>query len=351
MATTRKPRKGSLAVWPRVRSKRETPRVRSWAKREGAKLLGFAGYKAGMTTVFVNDNRPFSKTKDERIPLPATILECPPMRIASVRFYGPLTTVSSPSHSPSPSLATSSSGIRVLTEIFAGNDPALARRLTKHKKVALEKVKEGLQKAKGRIGEFTALTLLLHTQPKLVGIEKKKPEILEIALSGTVEEQFAFVENSLGRDISLADVIEPGNQVDAKGVTKGKGFQGTTKRFGTKIRPHKTEKAKRGPGTLGPWHPAKVRYSVPQAGKMGYHSRTDFNKHVLKIGTDPAEVNPDGGFLHYGLIKNPYIIVNGSVPGPAKRLIRLNLSVRPNRLIPKEAPEITNISTESPQGN
>lgn len=349
MPTTRRPRKGSLAVWPRVRSRRETPRVRTWAKRDGAKLLGFAGYKAGMTTLLVNDNRPHSKTKDTTIPLPATILECPPMRIASVRFYGPLTTVPSPSSSPS--LAASSSGVRVIADIFTGNDPALAKSLTKHKKVAVEKAKTDLRKAKERIAEFTALTLLLYTQPKLVGIEKKKPELLEVAVSGTLEEQFAFVENSLGKDLSLADVFEPGMQVDVKGVTKGKGFQGTTKRFGTKVRGRKTEKAKRGPGNLGPWHPAKVMYTAPQAGKMGYHHRTDYNKHILKIGTDPAEVNPDGGFLHYGLIRNPYIVVKGSVPGPAKRLIRVNVPIRPNRLIPKEAPEIVKISTTSKQGN
>lgn len=336
-------------MWPRVRSRRETPRVRTWAKRDGAKLLGFAGYKAGMTTVLVNDNRPRSKTKDERIPLPATIIECPPMRIVSVRFYGPLTTVLSPSSSPS--LAASSSGVRVLTELFVGNDQNLTRRLTKHKKVAVEKAKADFKKAKERIAEFTALTLLLYTQPKLVGIEKKKPEILEIAVSGTVEEQFTFIENLLGKDLSLADVLEPGMQVDVKAVTKGKGFQGTTKRFGTKVRGRKTEKHKRGAGNLGAWHPAKVMYRQPQPGKMGYHSRTDYNKHVLKIGTDPAEVNPDGGFLHYGLIKNPYIILKGSVPGPTKRLIRLNLPVRPNKLIPKEAPEIMKISTTSKQGN
>ena len=63
--------------------------MRTWARgaREGAKLLGFAGYKAGMTTAFVIDNKQTSMTKDERIPLPVTVVECPPMRAVSIRCF------------------------------------------------------------------------------------------------------------------------------------------------------------------------------------------------------------------------------------------------------------------------
>ena len=53
----------------------------------------------------------------------------------------------------------------------------------------------------------------------------------------------------LGKEIKVEDVFESGVSVDVHGITKGKGFQGTVKRFGVPIRQHKAEKTKRGIGT------------------------------------------------------------------------------------------------------
>jgi large subunit ribosomal protein L3 len=69
-------------------------------------------------------------------------------------------------------------------------------------------------------------------------------------------------------------------------------------------------------------------YTVPKAGQMGYHKRTELNKMVMKIGDKPEEVNPSCGFPQYGFVKNDYVVLKGSVPGPAKRLVKLRLAVR-----------------------
>ena len=103
-------------------------------------------------------------------------------------------------------------------------------------------------------------------------------------------------------------------------------------------------------GTLGPKSPGYVRPTVPQAGQMGYHQRTEYNKRVLKIGKDGGEITPNGGFLHYGVVKNSYLILHGSVPGPIKRLIRLRDATRSQKAVKVEIPELTYISTESKQG-
>jgi len=87
MPSIRNPRHGSMGVWPRKRAKREVARVRSWANIKDAKPLGFAGYKVGMIHLLINDNRPHSKTKDEDINCPATLIECPPLKVLSARFY------------------------------------------------------------------------------------------------------------------------------------------------------------------------------------------------------------------------------------------------------------------------
>ena len=90
-------------------------------------------------------------------------------------------------------------------------------------------------------------------------------------------------------------------------------------------------------------------YRVAHAGQMGYHNRTEFNKWIIKISDKAEEVNPKGGFLHYGNVKNEYMLVKGSIQGPAKRLIRLNLPKRPNALVPKDAPSVVYTSLESKQ--
>ncbi|HDI53041.1 MAG TPA: 50S ribosomal protein L3, partial [Candidatus Bathyarchaeota archaeon] len=49
MPRTRAPRRGSMAYSPRKRAKSIAGRIRFWPEvEEGPRLLGFAGYKAGM---------------------------------------------------------------------------------------------------------------------------------------------------------------------------------------------------------------------------------------------------------------------------------------------------------------
>jgi len=91
-------------------------------------------------------------------------------------------------------------------------------------------------------------------------------------------------------------------------------------------------------------------YRIAHAGKMGYHTRTEYNKQMLAIIEDPKEVNPKGGFVNYGIVKNTSILIKGSIQGPKKRLIRLVYARRPNKLIHNEAPSINFISLDNAQG-
>jgi large subunit ribosomal protein L3 len=79
---------------------------------------------------------------------------------------------------------------------------------------------------------------------------------------------------------------------------------------------------------MGPFKPPYVSYEIPQAGQMGYHKRTEFNKLIMKISNKPEDINPSSGFPGYGIIKNGYVLIRGSVAGPKKRLIRMRVSVR-----------------------
>ena len=87
MPNIRKPRSGSMQFWPRKRAKRVYARVRSWLSKKEPGMLGFAGYKVGMADIIITDNSKASLTKGHDIIWPVTIVECPPMKVASARFY------------------------------------------------------------------------------------------------------------------------------------------------------------------------------------------------------------------------------------------------------------------------
>jgi large subunit ribosomal protein L3 len=166
---------------------------------------------------------------------------------------------------------------------------------------------------------------------------------------GSIQEQLKYAKSLLGKTVSITDVFKEGHYLDAIAITKGKGFQGPVKRWGINILPRKSRKTKRGVAAIGPWKPARVLYTVPRAGQMGYHQRTEYNKRILKIGVDGKEVTPKGGFVKYGEVKGTYVIIDGSLPGPAKRLVRMRYPVRPPTKAPDSPPSITYISLESTQ--
>lgn len=315
MSKPKSPRSGSMQFWPRKRARRIYPRVRAWSN-ENATILGFAGYKAGMTHLKLRDNSN-STTKGQDIIVPGTVIECPPLKPLSLRFY-----------------KKTPYGLKLIYEILSKNlDKELKRIISIPKKEVKEK----------EVKEFDEIRLNVYTQPKLVG-NKKRPEIFEIAL-GKKE----FDKSLLEKEFKISDVFKEGQLIDIHSVTKAKGFQGAVKRFGVRLRPKKSEKIKRGPGSLGPWNQQQhTMFRVAFPGQTGYHTRTEHNKSVLKIGEKVEEVNPKGGFLKYGNVKNDFIIVKGSIPGCKKRLIRMTFPTRPKKKM-EIVPEILKINLESKQ--
>lgn len=319
MPNIRYPRRGSLQFWPRCRARRIYARIKNWPKVAEAKLLGFAGYKVGMTHVMIDDNTPSSLTKGETISCPVTVIECPPLKTYSIRFY-----------------QKTNNGLKLVSEIFAkSTDKELKRKVGASKKQNKEPE------------NFDEIRLAVYTQPRLIGL-KKKPELFEMGLGGKDnQEKLKYAKEILDKEVRLSNVFKEGQYIDTHSITKAKGFQGSVKRFGVRIRQHKAEKTKRGPATLGSWTPKKTDWRVAQAGKMGFHQRTEFNKLALKISTDPKEIAMKGGFLHYGNIKNDFIILKGSVAGTIKRLITLTEPSRPKQKNFKY--EVSSVSLASKQ--
>ena len=139
----------------------------------------------------------------------------------------------------------------------------------------------------------------------------------------------------LDKEIKVDDVFKPGQLIDAHSVTTGKGYQGPVKRFGIRLKHHKSEKGQRRPGVLSAWgRPLQLMFRAAYASKTGYNMRTDYNKYLFKISND--ELSP---IDNYGIVKNTYILIKGSVPGPKNRLITLTNAVRPNKRLQMATPE------------
>ena len=331
---THAPRHGSLAYLPRHRAKRLVARIRFWPKIQAdtPKLLGFVGYKAGMTHVFKIEDRKRSPNFGKEVMTPATILETPPILVCAVRAY-----------------TTNLYGAQSLSEAWMKDPPDdLEKIFTLPEEF---KTEESLKNIEANLAEVTRIRVFTITQPRQTSLSKKKPDIAEIEVGGgTIQQQFEYAKDLLGKTITPTELFKDGQFIDAVAITTGKGFQGPVKRWGVTILQAKGRKTKRGIATLGPWNPHHVMYSVARAGQMGFHQRTEYNKRILKIGTDGKEVTPKGGFLRYGLVNGPYMLLEGTIAGTEKRPIRLRYPARPPTGFGEEPPQITQISLESPQG-
>jgi len=317
MPSVKRPIRGSRGFWPKKRARRIYPRIKSWLLGSEAKPAGFVGYKAGMTHAMIIDTNSNSRTKGQVIAKPVTVLECPPVSVFGFRCYN---------------------GSRSVCDVYADNINKNMKRKIKVPKKA--KTQEQLSNLEGK--NFTRVMLICHTNPTF----KKKPEVFEIAVSGKVEEQLEFAKGILGKDVKMGDVYKDGDMVDVSAITKGKGFAGPVKRFGVFIQGRKYEQGHRKVSPLGSKEPGKVRSTVPQAGQLGFQQRTELNKRILKIGAE--DVTPKGDFLRYGKLKEEAVLIEGSVPGPTKRLIKMRNPIRTSNKIFNV--DLKLVSTESKQG-
>ncbi|HSQ93585.1 MAG TPA: 50S ribosomal protein L3 [Methanoregula sp.] len=337
MPKINRPRRGSLAFSPRKRAKSPIPKYQSWPVSEGAPILqGFAGYKVGMTHVIMVDDHKNSPTEGKEIMVPVTVIEVPSMKVAAIRAY-----------------SKDTYGKHAFTEVWADElDTVLGRRITLPKDYNGEAAKKKITDAvaAGTIAEIHAVT---YTQPAaLSGVPKKVPDLMEIKVGGAdISKQMNFAFDLLGKEVTLNNVVQTGSYADITAITTGKGTQGAVKRWGIALRKrkHSVGGKERHVGTLGPWNPHHIRWQVPQIGQMGFQQRTEFNKRILKFSENATEITPTGGFLHYGVLKNPYVLIKGSIPGPVKRLIRIRPAMRQGEHVVR-MPAIQFVSVQSKQG-
>jgi large subunit ribosomal protein L3e len=164
---------------------------------------------------------------------------------------------------------------------------------------------------------------------------------MEIQINGgTTADKVAFARTLLEKPVSVSSVFNQNEMIDTISATKGKGFEGVTTRWGTTRLPRKTHKGLRKVACIGAWHPANVRFTVARAGQNGYHHRTEINKKIYQIGEKgnctsefdltAKKITPMGGFPHYGVINEDYLMIKGCCPGVKKRVITLRKTMIPH---------------------
>ncbi|VVC00458.1 50S ribosomal protein L3 [uncultured archaeon] len=327
-----KPRSGSLAYYPRVRSARHFANFRTYPETglKEVRPLNFFGYKAGMLTLFGRNAHDKSHTFGQETAIPSTIIECPPMKVIGVRAY-----------------RKDVFGLHAISEVTVDKPEKDLRRKIKafkEKGKARQEAGKGKDKGNAKEEESTPVTfemleksaqkiadvvLLVQTQPSMTGIGKKKADVGEVHLSGDAVQKLVYAKEKFGKDLRVSEALVAGNFADVKAVDKGKGFQGVVKRFGVKIHRPKAKK-RRYVGSIGPWYPPVVMWTVARAGQMGYQNRTEYNKRILVVESqqNASVANPSAGFQNYGIVKNDFVALHGSVPGAAKRPVAIRVPTR-----------------------
>ncbi len=119
-------------------------------------------------------------------------------------------------------------------------------------------------------------------------------------------------EYEVGNEIK-ADIFAAGDKVDVSGVSKGKGFQGTIKRWNMQRGPMSHgSKYHRAVGSMGASSfPSRTFKNKKMPGQMGNKKTTVLNLEVVKIMPE----------------KN-VILIKGGVPGPNKGYIVIKNTVK-----------------------
>ena len=136
---------------------------------------------------------------------------------------------------------------------------------------------------KSKIGHFSKNNLSLKKYIKEFRLDESELDGLE-----------------LGKEFDV-NIFEEGQLVDVSGISKGKGFAGTVKRwnFATQDATHGNSLAHRKPGSIGQCQtPGRVWKGKKMAGHMGNVKKTVQNLKVVKIDDE-----------------NGLLLVQGAIPG------------------------------------
>merc|ERR1712013_110928 len=287
------------------RSKRLKGKPKAFPKDDPSKpvhMTCFMGYKAGMTHIVREVDRPGSKVNKKEVVEGCTIIETPPMMAIGVVGY-----IETPR------------GLRALKTVWAEHIGEEAKRRfyknwSQSKKKAFTKSctewaddlgKKEIEKDLAQMKKYcTTIRIIVHTQMKILRRRQKKAHIMEVQLNGgSVADKVDFARNHFEKEVPVGAVFAQDEMIDIIGVTKGHGFKGVTSRWHTKKLPRK------GAG-----------YAMKDGKLVKNNAATDYD-------LADKSITPMGGFPHYGEVKQDFILLKGCCIGPKKRVLTLRKSL------------------------
>jgi len=148
------------------------------------------------------------------------------------------------------------------------------------------------------------------SKPKLGQFTKNKLAPMKYLKEFRLEDISGY---EVGQEIKAEDMFQSGDKIDVSGMSKGKGFQGVTKRFGHRTGP-KTHGSMyhRRTGSLGSGTtPGRVYKGKKMPGHMGMDNTTIQNLEVVRVDAD-----------------RNLILIRGAVPGPKGGLLVIKNTVK-----------------------
>ena len=170
---------------------------------------------------------------------------------------------------------------------------------------------------KGILGRKVGMTQVFTKDGKLIPVTVVSVEPNTVMQVKTVEKDGYSAIRNIDREYTIgevlkADTFEVGEVVDVTGTSKGKGFQGTIKRWGQSRGPmgHGSH-YHRGPGSLGTMLPKRVLKGKRLPGHMGSETITIQNLEIIEVN---ASEN--------------YILVSGNIPGAKNSLVFIKSAIK-----------------------
>jgi large subunit ribosomal protein L3e len=345
------PRHGHLGFLPRKRSRQIKGRCRAFPKDDKTvkpHLTAFPVFKAGMTHIVRDVDRPGSRVNKKEVVEAVTILEAPPMVVVGLTAY-----------------RETPRGMRSLGTVWAHHvSSEFKRRFYTNWKKSSQKAFTALRQQQGTKSGIAAraatlkrfekngavVRVIAHTQNRKLRNQRlgtKKAFIQEIQVNGgSVKDKLALAQSLLEKQVRVDSVFQQSEAVDICSVSRGHGFEGVVHRWGVASLPRKTHRGLRKVACIGSWHPERVSFTVARAGQNGYHHRTQLNKKIYRLGRSAVvdsknattehditakTITPMGGFVGYGVVRNDYVMVKGSVTGPRRRVITLRRAMAPQK--------------------
>ncbi|KAH8075842.1 hypothetical protein JL720_10552 [Aureococcus anophagefferens] len=325
------PRHGNLGFLPKKRTP-PSRRVRSFPDdaSKPCHLTAFMAYKAGMTHVVRDVDRPGSKVHKKEIVEAVTVLEAPPWSPPPRRHTrrrgasGPRDGLGRPSE-------------EVKRRFYKNWYKSKRKAMTKHAKYSRRRAKDADRELE-RIKKYCSVVrVIAHTQVKKLKLRQKKAHVMEIQVNGGAD---AAPRSTTPGPLRAGGARGHGlqRQRDDRRPRRHAGPRHGGRRHALG-RHAPAEDAPRPPQGRASWHPSRVSFTVARSGQNGYHHRTEMNKKIYRIGksgdaksasteADLTEksITPMGGFPHYGEVNEDWIMVKGCVVGSKKRCLTLRQS-------------------------